>query len=140
GRWRDIWLNEGAATFMEWRFAEQHGGTSAATTLRTRYDGLDGSDRFWRLPIADPGAAHIFDEPVYDRGGMTLQALRNRIGEETFWRLIRTWLQTRSGGNGTSEEFEALAAQVSGQDLTGFFTAWLRTPAKPASTADNGLA
>ena len=47
---------------------------------------------------------------------------------------------TKSGGNGTSEEFEALAAQVSGQDLTGFFTAWLRTPAKPAVTADNGLA
>lgn len=138
-RWRDIWLNEGAATFMEWRYAEQHGGKPAADTLRTRYDGIEGSESFWDLSIADPGAQHIFDEPVYDRGGMTLQALRNRIGEEKFWLLIRTWLDTRSGGNGTSEEFETLAAQVSGQDLTGFFTAWLRTPAKPANTVDNGL-
>ena len=28
---------------------------------------------------------------------------------------------------------------MSGQDLTAFFTAWLRTPAKPAGTVDNGL-
>ncbi len=139
-RWRDIWLNEGAATFMEWRFAEQHGGKSAADTLRTVYDGIGASDDFWQLSLADPGADHIFDEAVYDRGGMTLQALRNRIGEDKFWLLIRTWLDTKAGGNGTSEEFEALAAQVSGQDLTGFFTAWLRTQAKPARTADNGLA
>ena len=33
-----------------------------------------------------------------------------------------------------------LAVRVSGEDLTGFFTAWLRTPSKPAATADNGLA
>ncbi|WP_232819878.1 M1 family metallopeptidase [Nocardioides allogilvus] len=139
-RWRDIWLNEGAATFMEWRYAEQHGGQPAADALLNRYASIGASDSFWRLSIADPGAAHIFDEPVYDRGGMTLQALRNRIGEEKFWLLLRTWLDTRSGGNATSEEFEALAAKVSGQDLTSFFTAWLRTGAKPAATADNGLA
>ena len=138
-RWRDIWLNEGAATFMEWRYAEQHGAKSGADTLRARYDAIAGSDTFWQLSLSDPGADHIFDEPIYDRGAMTFQALRNRIGEERFWQLIRTWLDTKSGGNGTSEEFEALAAQVSGQDLSGFFTAWLRTPAKPARTADNGL-
>jgi aminopeptidase N len=138
-RWRDIWLNEGAATFMEWRYAEQHGGQSAAETMRERYHSISASDRFWKLSIADPGAANIFDEAVYDRGGMTLQALRARIGEEKFWRLIRTWLDQKSGGNGTSEEFEALAEDISGDDLTDFFTAWLRARSKPAETAANGL-
>ncbi len=41
--------------------------------------------------------------------------------------------------NGSTQDFEALAATTSGQDLTSFFTAWLRTPSKPARTADNGL-
>ncbi|WP_165807144.1 M1 family metallopeptidase [Nocardioides currus] len=139
-RWRDIWLNEGAATFMEWRFAEQHGGPPASEALMSTYDGHPAGDDFWELEVSDPGAANVFDDAIYDRGGMTLQALRQRIGEEKFWLLVRTWLDTKGGGNGTSEEFEALAAQVSGQDLTGFFTAWLRTPTKPAKTADNGLA
>jgi aminopeptidase N len=70
---------------------------------------------------------------------MTLQALRNRVGDEKFWLVLRTWLDQKSGGNGTSEEFEALAAQISGQDLTDFFTAWLRTRTKPTATAVNGL-
>ncbi len=138
-RWQDIWLNEGSATFMEWRYAEQHGGQRAAATMRTRYDEIGSSSSFWKLSIADPGAAHVFDSPVYDRGGMTLQALRNRIGEVKFWVLLRTWLEQKSGANGTSEQFEALAERVSGQDLTGFFSAWLRAKDKPANTTANGL-
>jgi aminopeptidase N len=71
---------------------------------------------------------------------MTLQALRNRVGDATFWRIIRTWIREQRGGNGSTEEFEEVAARVSGQDLAAFFTAWLHTPTKPAKTAENGLA
>jgi aminopeptidase N len=56
-----------------------------------------------------------------------------------FWRIIRTWIAEQRGGNGSTEEFEDVAARVSGQDLSSFFTAWLRTPSKPAATAANGL-
>ncbi|WP_210648623.1 M1 family metallopeptidase [Nocardioides sp. SYSU D00065] len=138
--WRDIWLNEGFATFMEWRWAENHGGRSGAATLRQHYDDLSESSDFWKVVVADPGAARIFDSAIYTRGAMTLQALRNRVGDDVFWTILRSWLREQQGGNGSSEEFEALATRVSGQDLTGFFAAWLRTPSKPARTADNGLA
>ena len=84
----------------------------------------------------------MFDQPVYDRGGMALQALRHRIGTARFLTVLRTWVQQHpdaAHGTGTVEEFEALAEQVSGQDLGSFFTAWLRTGARPARTAANGL-
>ena len=136
-RWRDIWLNEGFATFMEWRWSERRGGTSGARMLKTSWE--QQSDSFWSVTIGDPGPDRVFDSAVYERGAMTLQALRNRVGDETFWRIIRTWLDEQGGGNGSSSEFEATAARVSGQDLAAFFTAWLRTPARPAATADNGL-
>lgn len=139
-RWSDIWLNEGAATFMEWRWTERKGIRSAADLLRGSYDNTGADDPFWDLTIGDPGRDRIFDNAVYERGAMTLQALRQRIGDEPFWRLLRTWLQQEAGGNATTQDFETLAASVSGQDLTSFFTAWLRTPGKPARTADNGLA
>ena len=38
------------------------------------------------------------------------------------------------------EDFQRMAAEVSGQDLNGFFQAWLYTPGRPAATADNGIA
>lgn len=138
-RWSDIWLNEGFATYMEWRWAETHGGPSAARQLRGSYRDYPASDDFWTVPIGDPGAPRVFDGAVYDRGAMTLQALRNRVGDDVFWKILRSWLREQRGGNGTTEEFEALAARVSGQDLSTFFTAWLRTPQRPAATADNGL-
>ncbi|HEY0644819.1 MAG TPA: M1 family metallopeptidase [Nocardioides sp.] len=137
--WRDIWLNEGFASFMEWRWDETHGGRPAAAILRSYYDNVSAQSEFWTVTVADPGADKVFDNAIYSRGAMTLQALRNRVGDAVFWKVIRTWIREQQGGNGATEEFEEVAARVSGQDLTGFFTAWLRTPSKPAKTADNGL-
>jgi aminopeptidase N len=137
--WSDIWLNEGFATFMEWRWAETHGGRSADAQMRAYYDNVADTSDFWTVVVGDPGAARVFDTAVYGRGAMTLQALRNRVGDATFWRVVRTWISEQWGGNGSTEEFEEVAARVSGQDLGSFFDAWLRTPAKPARTASNGL-
>lgn len=138
-RWRDIWLNEGFATFMEWRWNERNGGRSAAAALRFAYDTNPRGSSLWSLEIGAPGPGHVFDYAVYERGAMTVQALRNRVGEQDFWRIIRTWLAEQGGRNGSSAQFEALAERVSGEDLQGFFEAWLRTGAKPADTAANGL-
>jgi len=137
--WRDIWLNEGFATFMEWRWTENHGGRTGAAILHSSYAGTVADSDFWKVTVADPGSARVFDSAVYDRGAMTLQALRNRVGDATFWKIIRTWIREQRGGNGSTEEFEEVATRVSHVDLVGFFTAWLRTPSKPARTAENGL-
>lgn len=139
GAWRDIWLNEGFATFLEARWAETHGGQPAQRWLEERYDALATDDAFWALTTADPGPDELFDYAVYQRGGMAIQALRHRIGEEDFWRLVRRWLATHRGGHGSTEQLTALAEQVSGQDLDGFFTAWLRAGTRPDRTAANGF-
>jgi aminopeptidase N len=137
--WRDIWLNEGAATFMEVRHAETHGGQSAHAWLMSRYTGAPAGDSFWNLRIGDPGAARMFDFRIYLRGAMALQALRQRVGNADFWRVLRAWVRTHRGGNGSTRQFHALAERVSGANLDGFFDAWFFTPAKPARTRANGL-
>jgi aminopeptidase N len=139
-RWSDIWLNEGFATWAEWRYDETHGRTGAAARLQQQYSSHPASDPFWRLRIADPGHKRLFDVPVYDRGAMTVQALRNRIGTTDLLRVLRSWAAQHARSTGTVQEFEALAARVSGQDLGGFFDAWVRTGRRPAHTAANGLA
>jgi hypothetical protein len=130
---------------MEWRWDEIAGGSPATRRLRHLYDTTDGGDEFWDRQVADPCPTgvrcvdSIFAELVYQRGAMTLQALRNRIGDADFWALLRRWVADHEGGNGSTAQFEALAAEVSGQDLAGFFAAWLHSATKPADTADNGL-
>ena len=138
-RWRDIWLNEGAATFMEWRWEETHGGRSARATLCHQYRQRPESSSFWNLRIGDPGADGIFAGAVYYRGAMTFQALRNRIGEQDFWTLLQRWVEERRDGLGTRLAFKRLAEDVSGRELDGFFRVWLDTGSKPADQRRNGL-
>ena len=137
--WSDVWLNEGFATFMQAVYDEAHGGKPAQTWLSDTYDRYLEFAGFWNLRIDDPGHRHLFDSPIYDRGGMTVQALRHRIGETAFWQLLRTWLDQRRYGNGSIADFEALAESVSGQDLDAFFDAWLHQKSAPARTVANGL-
>jgi aminopeptidase N len=67
---------------------------------------------------------------------MTLQALRERIGDKRFLTVMRRWYAEHRYGNVSTPEFVALAEKVSGQDLGAFFDAWLYQPGKPAGLAD----
>jgi aminopeptidase N len=137
--WRDIWLNEGFATFMEAAYGEAHGGPDAQEQLESTWQAFGEADPFWAIRIADPGRDNIFAWPVYQRGSMTLQALRHRIGDAPFWMVLRTWTAERAGANGSTEDFQALAEQVSGEDLGAFFQAWLVDTSRPAHTPENGF-
>jgi aminopeptidase N len=138
--WRDIWLNEGFATYAEWLYRAGHGGRSVAQQLQDAYDSRPASHQFWRLKIGNPGGKQVFAIPVYDRGAMTLAALANRIGADNLATVLREWVAKHRYGNADIAEFVALAQAESGQDLRSFFTAWLYTAGKPAATAANGLA
>lgn len=135
--WRDIWLNEGFATYFETLWADNWGEATPQDWLLTSWQSNPAGSHLWKLRIGDPGANRLFDNSVYERGAMTVQALRHRIGDADFRALLDAWLSDRE--HGSTSDFIALAEQVSGEDLEDFFTAWLSTPARPARTADNGL-
>ena len=129
-RWQDIWLNEGWATYAEWIWTEASGGDPA----QARFDDVmsaPASDEFWQVVVADPGPFGLFLGPIYDRGAATLHALRLEVGDETFFAGAQLWLQRFDDSTATTEDFEAVYEEVSGQDLGTFFDVWLRTPSKP---------
>ena len=138
--WRDIWLNEGFAQYLQtYYLTEVVSGLSMQDWLIDTYDSLAPEAGFWKLSIDDPGPERLFDGAIYTRGSMAVQALRHRIGDPVFWTLLRTWVAQRAYGNGSVADFKALATSVSGQDLTAFFDAWLSAKVVPGKTADNGL-
>ena len=113
-------------------WAEHEGQATPQEMFRATYDAIPADDPFWDVVIGDPTVEFLFDDPVYVRGAMTLQALRNEVGDDDFWRIVRRWAAQRDG-HGTTSEFIALAERISGQQLDEFFDVWLFTGEKPAS-------
>jgi aminopeptidase N len=131
-KWQDIWLNEGFATYAEWTWGERLGGRTVQQQFDDHYR-LAGAR--WSIPTADPGSrANMFDDfAVYARGAMALHALRQRVGDDTFWKILRTWAADHRHGYGTTAEFVATAQRVAGKDLSALFQAWLYGKTRPTS-------
>ena len=105
----DIWLNEGFATFAAVPVGRAQGVTTAHQSSSLDYAAAH-SDPFWQIMVADPQRDTMFARAVYRRGAMTLQALREKIGDDPFFRILRTWTAEHRYGTATTEEFIALAS------------------------------
>ncbi|GAA4859230.1 M1 family metallopeptidase [Saccharopolyspora cebuensis] len=138
--WSEIWLNEGFATYAEWLWSEHQGTGTAQQLFDHYYASHPADDPFWQVTPGDPGAENVFDAAVYDRGAMTLHALRTVIGDAALLDVIRTWVAEKRHSNGRIDEFIALAEERSGRQLDEFFTTWLFTPGRPPAGPENGVA
>ena len=123
-RWRDIWLNEGFATYGEWLWGSKG---DPATMERLAANARDDLNRAGAKasPIGDPTVDSLFDFPVYQGGAAVLQALRDEVGDSTFFTILQQWVTRYRGRSATTDDFIATASAVAGRDLGPFLRAQL---------------
>jgi aminopeptidase N len=139
-QWPDIWLHEGFAEWSEWIWAEYHDGPTAQESFKDVFNDEANADVIWDPPPGRvPSAAELFSDSVYDRGAMTLQALRVEVGDATFFRILRDWFAQHRYGNATTADFIALAERDSHRNLGRFFYIWLYRDGR-VGTADPSAA
>jgi aminopeptidase N len=129
--WRDICLNECFASYAQWLWSETKEGENLDTTYRSQLTRRQDNTLFWQGRLYDMGPGLEFTA-VYTKGALALHALRRTVGDEVFFRILRTWTAAHRDGNASWPEFERHAAQTAGQDLTGFFQAWFHGTTIPA--------
>jgi aminopeptidase N len=133
--WRDIWLNEGFATYSEWLYDawRYKKPRTPHRQFRFLYDVYGEKSGFWGTPPGNPQTiGKLFSPPVYDRGAMTLQVLRERVGDKAFFAILRRWARQNAQGSVSTPKFIDLSERVSGKQLDRLFHKWLYVPEKPA--------
>ncbi|HET9140069.1 M1 family metallopeptidase [Actinophytocola sp.] len=127
--WRHIWLNEGFAQYAEWLWSEVSGAASAHSLAQRSWAALSRQPH--DLVLADPGVPQLFDDRVYQRGALTLHALRTTIGDRAFFALLRDWAGSYRHGTVRTEDFTTLAQRHTATPLDSLFESWLRQAPLP---------
>jgi aminopeptidase N len=120
--WADTWLNEGFATYAEWLWGDATGEVALALNAQSAHQRAAAEPD---TAAIDPGREGMFSGAVYDRGALTLHALRLTVGDEPFAKILRTYLERYGGDTASTEDLVAVASKVSGSDMTDFFASWL---------------
>jgi aminopeptidase N len=128
-RWQDIWLHEGFACYAEWLWSERADNEPADAYARDAWRALSGLPQ--DLVLADPGPELMFDDRLYKRGALTLHALRGRVGDDTFFALLKSWAAIHRHGSVSTDAFLAHAQRQTDAPVTELLRGWLETKPLP---------
>ena len=131
--WKDIWLNEGFATYCEALYMDHWSGgvpyENYMVELMYYYLSHENDPMGYPIPIYDP--PDLWNATTYEKGACVLHMLRMIIGDSTFFELLRAYADSFRYGNAETSDFTSLAESVSGMDLNWFFDEWLYHPGHP---------
>lgn len=121
--WRDIWLNEGFATYCEALYQQYIGGWDAyhsyvVNSIMNYY--LASGELF---PIYDP--QEMWGATSYEKGASVLHMLRHVITDSIFFDALNSYGDKYAYGNVVTPDFQAVCESVYGQDLNWFFDEWI---------------
>jgi aminopeptidase N len=126
--WGDVWLNEGFATFFEAVWKENHYSKDEADYDRwTANREWFGKTDLYVKPIVrfDFDDSQEFDGNAYGKGGFVLYMLRRQIGEESFWRGIKHYLEMNRGKNVVTADLIRAIEEADHINVDRFFHDWI---------------
>lgn len=134
--WRNIWINEGFATYSEALWTEYKYGEQTFKDEMNSYAGWvfrqDSSDRF---PIYNPSSSQLFNYgTIYCKGAWVLHMLRYVVGDSIFWNILPDYAGTFKYGNATVDDFKDRCEVVSEMELDWFFDEWIYDQGYPEYT------
>lgn len=135
--WNDIWINEGMATWgPTWHNSVLSSMTPNPAAVETTYfnswNNTASTSSNWSVaPSGMTDTRQLYGYQTYTRGAQFYEALRTAIGDTAYFAFLTQWQVRHDDGNGGAADFEALAEELSGRDLTAFFQDWIWETGKP---------
>jgi aminopeptidase N len=131
-----VWLKESWATYMEvvW-FEKTHGADEThfeLLTKRRRY--FSESKSQYSRPIMTrkfDTPWQMYDAHLYPGGAVRLHMLRDKLGDDVFWRAVRSYVDTYAGKVVETSDFRRVMEEHSGYSLAEFFAQWFERAGHP---------
>lgn len=125
---KDMWLNEGWATYCEQLFAEYFQGPTVAKAMRTaNFNNVVGLANGSVYVSDTTDEFRIYDGRLtYDKGGAVAHMLRFLINNDgQFFDVLRQYHQQFKFATATTDDFKNVAEAVTGLQLDTFFNQWV---------------
>jgi len=134
--WQEIWLNEGFASYSEALYAEwagYDGNPPGKESLHAYMETQQFTEGGTIIREDTTRFSGLFGLIVYDKGSWVLHMLRKVVGDEDFFRILKTYVNDArwSYGSVTTDNFVEICESISGKSLQVFFDQWLRFPFYP---------
>ena len=144
GDWKDIWLNEGFATYLASMVIENFNGEAAFISDKNNkimnITSQPGGSVY--VPVSDEtNVNRIFSSRLsYNKGAMVLNMLRLKLGTPNFLQALKNYLNDvdLAYGYAITPDLKAHLETVSGLDLTEFFNDWVYGQGYPIYTIQAG--
>lgn len=161
--WSHLWLQEGWATFGEALWNEETARQEALDAGDTEEEAADAARRAYiramrsnfRASALGAGGTSSPNDPAlssnlwgdpdlnfmkannpYSRGACVLHMLRERLGDEVFWRAIRLYLDRYQYTAVETSDFRKVLEEVSGESLERFFDQWVYRAGAPKADVE----
>lgn len=139
GRWADLWLSEGFATYFAALWMAQpraalgaaHGDSAFRAVLAGMRQTVLRNDVVAERPVIDTTQTDLLallNRNSYEKGGFVLHMLRQQVGDSVWIRGIRRYYTAHKHGNALTGDLRAAVEQESKTDLKWFFDQWLTRP------------
>lgn len=133
--WTHMWLNEGFATYFQKLYEERaHGEDQFRLALYSTHEGLVGRDNSSPLPMVVDFYNRVGDRSnanVYSKGSSVLHMLRQLLGDEVFFAVIKQYGAEHAFGFADTADFARVIKDVSGENLDWFFEQWVYLAGHP---------
>jgi aminopeptidase N len=127
--WRDVWMNEGMAMYLQGIWQGEQDGRTADEVM----DEYASFEMLMREESGPPGAydpKRFGDGNVYYGPALMWHELRKQIGDDLFFQVVRDWPALDPDTNAGRDEYLPWLVEQTGVDRA-FFDDWLLSPTTP---------
>lgn len=133
--WYHVWLSEGFATYMTSVYMEKHYGKDRlASEMKSDREQVINYYLHSQKPVIDTTITNLMrllSPNSYQKGAWVLHMLRHELGDDPFWKGMRSYYEKYRNKNALTDDFKRVMEEASGKDLGTFFHQWLYIAGQP---------